>query len=197
MSKVKKFTHKNDIDKRTPKNKDITLSQIIKNRGYYDINHNWNSIIKVNGYDNKIFRYRVEVLIINSKNEIFLDYHNNKYRIPGGSIERNHSLKYQVATEAREEAYIILGDIIDTGYSYVKLYKNKYTNCKVHWDGTFNKVYVGKFRSYYHGKVRKSVQDTGISKYGRFVPLEQAMNILNNHHIQALLMYYAQLQQGD
>ena len=61
-----------EIEKRTPLDPNITLEEIIRNEGYYDVNKNWNSIKTFDRYPGKIFRARVEVLIFNDKNEIYM-----------------------------------------------------------------------------------------------------------------------------
>ena len=76
-----------EIEKRTPLDPNITLEEIIKNEGYYDVNKNWNSIKTFDRYPGKIFRARVEVLIFNDKNEIYMvTYKGGKYRVPGVGI---------------------------------------------------------------------------------------------------------------
>lgn len=177
-----------EIDKRTPLDPNITLEEIIKNEGYYDINRNWNSIKTFDRYPGKIFRARVEVLIFNEKNEIYMvTYKGGNYRIPGGGIEKDRSLKYQVEKESEEEARIMLGKIQYTGISYFKVFKDeKFKNCKVHWDGIYNKVYVADFKDWYCGSIKESVRDYDMYNSGRFVPFERAVNILNRFHKKAL-----------
>lgn len=177
-------------EKRTPLDSNITLREIIKNKGYYDINYNWNSIITFPNKPNKIFRYRVEVIILNKKNEIYMvTYNDNTYRLPGGGVEKDRSLKYQVEKESEEEAGITLGTIFDTGISYFRYFSNKYKECDIHWDGTYTKVYVAYFKDWYYGRVKDSVRDNEMRYKGRFIPYEYAINILNEHHIKALNNY--------
>ena len=175
-----------EIQKRYPMDKTITMKEIIKNHGYYDINGYWNSILSFDQYPGMIFRGRVEVLIFNDKNEVYLSLYKNGYRIPGGSLERGRSHKYQVEAETKEEARIVLGKIIYTGYSYFKFFKNKYTNCPIHWDGTHNEVYIAYFKKWYRGKINNKLKDSFIDKYGRFIPFEYAINILSEDHQKAL-----------
>ncbi len=177
-----------EIEKRTPLDPNITLEGIIKNEGYYDVNRNWNSIRTFDRYPGKIFRVRVEVLIFNEKNEVYMvTYKDGKYRIPGGGIEKDRSLKYQVEKESEEEARIMLGKIEYTGVSYFKIFKDeKFKNCKVHWDGVFNKVYIANFKDWYCGSIRESVKDYDMYNYGKFISFERAVNILNHFHKKAL-----------
>ena len=92
----------------------------------------------------------------------------------------------QVEAETKEEARIVLGKIIYTGYSYFKFFKNKYTNCPIHWDGTHNEVYIAYFKKWYRGKINNKLKDSFIDKYGRFIPFEYAINILSEDHQKAL-----------
>ena len=57
---------------REPAKKKLTMDKVIRDRGYYDIHNNWNSITTLSDYPNKYFRERVEVLIFNEKKQIFL-----------------------------------------------------------------------------------------------------------------------------
>lgn len=175
-----------EIQKRSPLDRSLTMEDIVKDRGYYDINGYWNSIVEFKEYPNMVFRGRVEVLIFNEKNEIYLSLFHGGYRVPGGSFEKDRSHKYQVEAEAKEEARICLGKIIYTGYSYFKFFKKKYTNCPIHWDGTYNEVYVAYFKKWYRGKIDKKLKDTFIDKYGRFIPFEYAINLLTPDHQKAL-----------
>ena len=49
--------------KRIPKDKNLPLTKIIRDRGYYDIDNNWNSLLTFPQYPNMVFRGRVEVFI--------------------------------------------------------------------------------------------------------------------------------------
>lgn len=174
-------------EKRIPRNKHITLGRIIKDEGYYDINNNWNSILTFNEYPGKIFRGRVEVLILNKNSDIFMvHYQDSNYRIPGGGIERFRSHKFQVEREAKEEALIELGKIIPTGVSYFRFFNKKYEGLPIHWDGTYNEVYIAYFKNWYYGNIPRKLRDDAMYRYGKFVPFEKAVNILNEHHKKAL-----------
>lgn len=175
-----------EAEKRTPKDKSITTQQIIESGGFYDIDNNWNSIITFDDHPGMLFRARVEVFIFDKFDDVFITPIHNGYRIPGGSIEKDRSYKYQVETEAREEARINLGTITYTGYSYFKYFKNKYTNCPIHWDGTYNMVYTADFKSWYHGPIKKSVRDYHMCNCGRFLPFAHVVKMLNYHHLRAL-----------
>lgn len=174
------------FQKRSPQDTSLSMQDIVQNQGYYDINGCWNSILTFDKYPEMIFRGRVEVFIFNRKNEVYMSIYNGGYRIPGGSFEKGRSHKYQVETEAKEEARIELGKIEYTGYSYFRFFKNKYTHCPIHWDGTYNEVYIGHFKSWYKGNIDKNLRDYFLTRYGRFIPFEYAVNILSLDHQKAL-----------
>lgn len=181
---------KGEREKRTPLNPNITMEEIINERGYYDINHNWNAIITFPDKPGKIFRDRVEVLILDRYNSIYMvNYGNGIYRIPGGGVERFRGYKYQVEQESKEEAGISLGKIFNTGVSYFRVFNIKYSSCPIHWDGTYTRVYVAYFKEWFFGKVDESVRDSEMRFRGRFIPYEYAINILNETHLEALDKY--------
>lgn len=172
--------------KRIPKDRNLPLTKIIKDRGYYDIDNNWNSILTFPQYPGLLFRGRVEVFIFDRKNNVYMVLNGRKYRIPGGSLECNRSHKYQVEQEAKEEARIELGTITYTGYSYFNFFKRKYLNYPMHWDGSYNEVYIADFRQWYYGPIKQSVRDTCMDKYGRFIPFNYASQFLSDNHKKAL-----------
>lgn len=178
-----------EIRKRIPQDTHITKKEIIKNKGYYDIDGNWNSILTFDNYPGLLFRGRVEVFILDHDNNVFLYKYNGRYRIPGGSYERNRSHKYQVYKEAKEEARIILGDIIYTNVSYFRLFDKKYEDQPMHWDGTYSEVYIGYFKKWYNGSIKKSVRDYYMTTHGRFYPFEYIYNILTANHKKAFDKY--------
>lgn len=186
---------KREREKRTPLDEDISKRKIIKDNGYYDINHNWNAIITFADKPGLMFRDRVEVIILNKNSDIYMvNYGNGKYRIPGGGIEKDRGYKYQVARESEEEAGIILGKIFTTGVSYFRYFNSKYESCPVHWDGTYTRVYVAYFKNWYYGSVRESVKDTEMKSKGRFISKEYAKKILSPTHLQALHNFYQNLK---
>ena len=175
--------------KRTPRDTHITRKEIVKNKGYYDIDGNWNSILTFDKYPGLLFRGRVEVFILDEDNNVFLYKHNGHYRIPGGSLERNRSHKYQVYKEAKEEARIILGDIINTNVSYFRFFDKIYKDKPIHCDGTYSEVYIAYFKKWFYGSVKKSVRDYYMSTYGRFYPFEYIYDILTIDHKHAFDSY--------
>lgn len=175
-----------ELRKRIPLDKNLSISDIVRNKGYYDIDGNWNSILTSDQYPGMLFRGRVEVFIFDKYNNVYMNIRNGHYRIPGGSWDHNRSHKYQVEQEAKEEARVVLGKITYTGYSYYNFFKKKYLSSPVHWDGSYNEVYIGYFKKWYTGYIKKCVRDFDMDKNGRFVPFEYAANILTPNHQIAL-----------
>lgn len=164
-----------------------TMENIIRNKGYYDINGNWNSIVQVIGYDGYVFRERVEVIIFKG-NKIYMCMENNshtvKYRIPGGSTEKNVINIDQVINEAREEAKILIKDVKCTGISYINLFSHRRSasNNFIRWDGTYNTIYIANYNSDYKGKVNPTTFDHNMYNYGKFYKLKDVYNILTPNH---------------
>lgn len=172
--------------KHIPKDKSLDIPTIVKNAGYYDIDNNWNSILTFPQYPGMLFRGRVEVFIFDERNNVYVAMNGSNYRIPGGSLEKDRSHKYQVEQEAKEEAGVELGLITYTGYNYFNFFKKKYTSYPVYWDGSYNEVYIANFKRWHYGTIKKSVMDLQMNKYGKFIPFESIINILTENHQKAL-----------
>lgn len=178
-------------EKRTPLLYGLTIKDAIKDGGYYDINNNWNALITFPDKPNLVFRDRVEVLILNKHNDIYMvNYKNGTYRLPGGGVEKGRGYKYQVEQESKEEAGIILGRIYNVNVSYFRYFSNEYSTCLIHWNGTYSRVYVAHFKDWYYGKVKSSLIDTEMMQKGRFVPYKQAIKILSEDHRIAISNYF-------
>lgn len=155
---------------REPAKKKLTMDKIIRDRGYYDIHNNWNSITTLRDYPNKYFRERVEVLIFNEKKQIFLCKEKGYYRVPGGSVERYVSNRKQVAMESKEEARIEIQNVHHSGINYVRLFSHKFVpyNSSIYWDGVYNHVYYAEYKSDYTGGIKKSLKDNFMYNNGQF-----------------------------
>ena len=92
--------------------------EAIKNKGFYGTNGVWNSIITFSG-DDRLYRERVETIIVRKNKEIFVKKKpNGEYFLPGGSTEKNLSHKKQAINECKEEAHINVKNIEFTGITY-------------------------------------------------------------------------------
>lgn len=155
---------------REPAKKKLTMDKVIRDRGYYDIHNNWNSITTLSDYPNKYFRERVEVLIFNEKKQIFLCKEKGYYRVPGGSVERYVSNRKQVAMESKEEARIVIKNIHHSGINYIRLFSHKFVpyNSSIYWDGVYNHVYYAEYKSEYTGNIKRSLKDNFMYNNGQF-----------------------------
>lgn len=173
---------------------EISIEEIRKNGGYYDINGLWNSIIITD--DNKFLRERVETFIFkidqNRELQVYLRLNNdNTYRIPGGSVTKGISDKKQAYLECKEEARIIVKDMEYTGIHYIREFENcNEIGCNepdkllnfIKWHGTYNKVYIGFFEAEYHGDIKRIDQDNDMYNNGKFYLIKDILPIINDNH---------------
>ena len=69
------------------------VNEAIKNGGFYGRNGLWNSIKKLNG-DPRLYRERVETIIIRNNKEVYCKKKpNGEYFLPGGSTEKVELIK--------------------------------------------------------------------------------------------------------
>ena len=181
--------HNYEHQKRIPKYGYVNVSKILNCGGYYDVNNNWNSIIKVEGYENKVFRGRVEVFLFKD-NKVYMNICGNKYRIPGGSFDIRRSNRNQVYNEIKEETKILSKNICYTGLSYVNLFSHysKPTKSVMSWHGSYNEVYLAEYDKTYKGYINNSLYDYNMHNNGGFYNLEDILYILKPEHIAALKM---------
>ena len=173
---------------------EISIEEIRKNGGYYDINGLWNSIIITD--DNKFLRERVETFIFkidqNRELQVYLRLNDdNTYRIPGGSVTKGIPDKKQAYLECKEEARIIVKDMEYTGIHYIREFENcneigynepdKMLNF-IKWHGTYNKVYIGFFETEYHGNIKRIDQDNDMYNNGKFYLIKDILPIINDNH---------------
>lgn len=173
---------------------EISIEEIRKNGGYYDINGLWNSIIITD--DNKFLRERVETFIFkidqNRELQVYLRLNDdNTYRIPGGSVTKGISDKKQAYLECKEEARIIVKDMEYTGIHYIREFENcNEIGCNepdkllnfIKWHGTYNKVYIGFFETEYHGDIKRIDQDNDMYNNGKFYLIKDILPIINDNH---------------
>lgn len=170
-----------------PADKDLTMVEIIKQGGYYDIAGLWNNITEING---KIYRGRVETFVIDDEYNIFMQIKDNgKYRIPGGSFERDGDHIKQAYAEVLEEAKIICDEMTYTGVSYIRLFDTKPENV-IAWDGTYNEVYVAHYVDQFTGYIHPKNKDDDMYKKGKWYKFDDIKDILSEDHKKALCLIY-------
>lgn len=174
------------------------LKDAIKNKGFYDNHNNWNSIL----YDeniNRIFRGRVETLVIKYDKFVYLKFlpkslqsENIKYLIPGGSYEKDISHIEQAINECHEEARFNITDVKYTGISYTEERvppKKAIINNKVNWTALYNEVYIAKYDGEYTDNIAKFDEDSLIAA-GKFYNLYKVYPYLKPEHQKAIEIYY-------
>lgn len=168
-----------------PMDKNLTIDQIIQDGGFYDIDGLWNSIISIEG---KLYRGRVETLILDGTTLFMAPDKHRAYRVPGGSLDKGVENARQAENECKEEARIVVKNTTYSGVHYIREYENKLKPepGKVIWDGTYTEVYVAEFDTYYHGYIDKKDLDPGMAKDGRFRELSEVKDILTEPHKEAL-----------
>lgn len=170
-----------------PADKDLTMVEIIKQGGYYDIAGLWNNITEING---KIYRGRVETFVIDDEFNIFMQIKDNgKYRIPGGSFERDGNHIKQAYAEVLEEAKIVCDEVTYTGVSYIKNFDTKIEH-GISWDGTYNEVYVAHYVDQFTGYIHPKNKDNDMYKKGKWYKFDEVKDILSEDHRKALCLIY-------
>ena len=171
----------------------ITLDQALKQGGFYGPTGIWNSLLRIDGL---ILRGRVETLVIKKDlQQVYMqitNYNKKKYRLPGGSYEKDVPNYIQAANECNEEARIKIKKALNTGIHYIKRFKkNKledkwYENADIRkelrWVGTYTEVYVGEYDGPYTRVVDEEDKDDSMYKNGRFYDISEVYDILSDEH---------------
>lgn len=181
-----------ETPKYTAAEKRKLLNQAIKDGGFYGNDNRWNAIV-TSSNDNKIYRHRVETLIIRNNKEVFLKKRpDNTYVLPGGSTERDIPDIDQAVNECREEARINVKNIMSTGLSYKKMDSSRSKtwakNLPVHWDGYIVDIYIAEFDNYDHRHVDDVDKDPYIQS-GRFYSFKECFKIFRKEHRESLSNY--------
>lgn len=169
-----------------PVDKSLSMEEIIKQGGYYSKDGVWNNITEIDG---KVYRGRVEVLVVDQDQNIFLQMNGKKkYRIPGGSFEKDQYHRIQAYNEVLEEARIVCENVTYTGINYIKEFDKKYDKVPgmVTWDGTYNEVYVADYVDQYNGYIHPMNRDKSMAKEGKWYKYKDVKNILSEEHNKAL-----------
>lgn len=166
--------------RREPASKKISLHSALLHKGYYDKDNNWNSLISLSEYPGKIFRNRVEVLIFNDKDQIFLCKEKTHYRIPGGSVERDIPNFKQVALEAKQEAKLNIKNVHFSGIDYIRFFNKPFVvyESPIYWDGVHNILYTADYVSRFHGDIKTSLKDGNMLRYGKFYNIRDVYDFL-------------------
>ena len=163
----------------------------LKDHGYYDENHIWNSIITFPG-DNHIYRHRVETLIFKNGKEIFVKKKTNgSYVLPGGSVEKDIPNDKQAENECREEARMKIKNITNTKITYKEIKENPHPwvlKQPVVWTGYYTEIYVAD----YDGKDTSPVEDLDkdpLVASGRWYTIRECYKFFSKEHHEAVQFY--------
>lgn len=172
-----------------PANKDLSLDEIIRQGGYYDIDNLWNNITLL---DNKLYRGRVETLVISESRYVYAQLtRDGGYRIPGGSFEKDISHINQAQAEVLEEAKIVCTNTSYTGINYIKEFTKKFERKenRIYWEGTYNEVYVAEYVKPYIGVIHPKNRDEEMYKEGQWHLISDIWDRLSKYHKKALSVY--------
>lgn len=174
---------------RTPIDKTMTIKKAISQGGYYNTDGDWNNVMTFDEYPGKLFRGRVEVLILKDGKLFMFLKDNNNYRIPGGGFDKGVLNTDQAFIETKEEAKLIIGNIRFTGVTYIHIYDTiwKTKDNEIPYDGTYNEVYIADYKADYDGYVRKGLSDMELTNKGKFYEISEVESILYEPHKQALM----------
>ena len=153
--------------------KDEATKKAIREGGFYGRNGVWNSIITFSG-DNKLYRERVETIIIRNGKEVFVKRKpNGEYFLPGGSTERDIPHINQAINECHEEAHIEVQNIQSTGITYKEHHETPTwvkKDSDVEWQGSYTEIYVAEYAGKFTGHIDDEDQDPFIES-GRWLSL--------------------------
>lgn len=176
------------------------LRKAIRDKGYYGSNGIWNAIIVFTN-DEHIYRHRVETLIINDKDEIFVKVGiNGKYSLPCGSVEKNIPHIMQAYNECKEEARILVKDLEYTGIDYKEILHDlpkwiQYQN-DINWNGKYTEIFIGKYDKKYDGFIRKEDRDHNIIT-GEFLSFKECFKFFRKEHREAIYWYVKNRDKGE
>ena len=171
--------------------KEEMTQKAIRDGGFYGKNGVWNSIITFSG-DKRIYRERVETIIVKDGKEVFVKKKpNGEYFLPGGSTERDLPHIDQALNECREEAHINVSNIESTGITYKQVHEVPSwckRECEVEWQGTYTEIYVGDYDGKFNGHIDREDQDPFIES-GKWYSTKECFKWFRKEHREALLWY--------
>lgn len=139
--------------------------------------------------NNKVYRERVEALVLNDNNQIFLSMKGNDYyRIPGGGTEPNKTTEEQLHAECHEEAKILISDE-KYMFTYDELYEKELKLGDNIYHGDVTLVYIAKYSGSYIGYISPIDLDYNMYSKGKFYDIKKVWSILKPEHQKALKMY--------
>lgn len=142
----------------------------------------WNSVISYNG---KKYRHKVETIVFDNENKIYMRIKNNECIFPGGSTEKDVPNIVQAENEVKEEARIKIKDIKYTGVNYIK---NVDFNIEGHdYDGCYIEVYIAKYNGDFIGYIAPTDRDDDMYRHGNFYKFDDVADLLYGVHKNIIL----------
>lgn len=173
------------------KDRIIKTQEAIKNGGFYGKNGVWNSIVTFSG-DNRLYRKRVETIVIRDGKEVFVKQKpNGEYFLPGGSTEKDIPDIQQAENECNEEARLNVKNIMSTGITYKVLKEAKWAknqDFEINWQGYVTDVYIAEYDSKFTGHIDDCDKDPFIMS-GKWVSTSKCFSFFRKEHRDALLWY--------
>ena len=166
--------------------------------GVYDDNGIWNSYILHKG---KRYRYRVETIVFNEKNQIFAHLKGTECRLPGGSTEKDKDPMEQAECEVNEEARFKIKNIKDSGVSYRKMltgHRPKYmSKLPFTYDGYYTKIYIAEYDGPYKQFVAEKDRDTNMYINGKFHDYKDILDKFNDSQRKVAIEYLSDKMYGE
>jgi 8-oxo-dGTP pyrophosphatase MutT (NUDIX family) len=177
----------------TNEEKRIMRQNAILNGGYYDENNRWNAV-KVIG--NNLYRNRIETIIIKDNKFAFIKVTNDpgKYKLPGGSLDKDTTLEQQAINECHEETHFEVSNISNTGITYMINYPNDNRNKDTYYKygikltGAYTQIFTARYDGKYTGHIDDVDEDPYV-RSGKWYTFKEAFGIFNKHHKDALSQY--------
>lgn len=164
------------------------INEAIKNGGYYDRHGVWNAI-KTLPPDTRVYRDRVETIIVKNNKEVFVKKKpNGEYFLPGGSKEKDIPDDVQAANECREEARINVRNVEYSGITLKSVNKPSKNDDKFIWTGALTDIYTAEYDSLFKGQIDKVDKDPFILS-GKFYPVKQCLRFFKDEHRDALIWF--------
>ena len=175
-------------DEFTSRQKREFIDKVVKDGGFVGKNNTWHSVISLNG---KLYRDRVETIILNG-NQVFVKKKpNGDYYLPGGSTEDGVSKIDQAIAECHEEAHMNVKNVEATGITYKKEYDKKFstmskTGIPFEYYGAQTEIFIADYDSSFKGKI-KSVDEDPFILSGKWYSTKECFSFFEKEHRQALL----------
>lgn len=181
---------------------DLIYDEIAQSDFLQDENNRLNAVVDMDG---KLYRNRIEVLIMNDKNQVFLflrpnwsmNMYNRTYDIPGGEIRFGYDKRKQAYHECEREVLIA----VRNSRSYLRYREDFVQENLPYWycqdpkiAGTCNTVFIAQFDAKLPA-TNNSYEDYEMSRYGKFYNLGKDL-LLSKHHRIAINKYLSFKQNG-